>query len=372
MSNQSSYDVRSIATTPEGEVARLNAQVDLFWEQESALYLRHGLDRVASLLDCGCGTGHTAELITKLIPGITIDAIDVEEYQVTVAREQLGGSNGRIRLRQGSITQIPFPDNTFDAVVSRLVLEHLPDPVIALREALRVLKPGGVAWFTDNDFDYHVRTFPVVAEIEDFYRSYCTAREQEGGNPKIGRQLPVLMSKAGFTEVGLEVVCAHSALGGDEIFARSEGSGIARQLVQTGHLSSDRYEELVVKWTSMVRNREHSIFRQLFVGIGRKPVVTGRGEPAAIASRTSRGGSTTEADIHEELLRFITATFAVDAHEFDHDRSLVDQGIVDSFGLLEIASFLTDTFGIEVPDSDIDRHNFGSVNRLVRYTKLKL
>jgi aspartate racemase len=53
-----------------------------------------------------------------------------------------------------------LPDESFDFVIARLVLEHLPDPLAALKEVLRVLKVGCRAVFIDNDFDLHERTWP--------------------------------------------------------------------------------------------------------------------------------------------------------------------------------------------------------------------
>lgn len=50
-----------------------------------------------------------------------------------------------IEFLRGSIYEIPLPENAFDAVFSSAVLEHLQEPVLALKEILRVLKPGGIA-----------------------------------------------------------------------------------------------------------------------------------------------------------------------------------------------------------------------------------
>jgi acyl carrier protein len=71
--------------------------------------------------------------------------------------------------------------------------------------------------------------------------------------------------------------------------------------------------------------------------------------------------------IRAKLLEFITATFFVDEDEIDLDNSLVDDGIIDSFGLVEIASFLKTAFSITVEGDDMTRENFGSVNKMVTF-----
>ena len=72
-------------------------------------------------------------------------------------------------------------------------------------------------------------------------------------------------------------------------------------------------------------------------------------------------------EIRTKLLNFITATFFVDEDEIDLDNSLVDDGIIDSFGLIEIASFLKTAFAVNVEDDDMNRENFGSANRMVEF-----
>jgi acyl carrier protein len=71
--------------------------------------------------------------------------------------------------------------------------------------------------------------------------------------------------------------------------------------------------------------------------------------------------------VRAKLLEFITVTFFVDEDEIDLDNSLVDDGIIDSFGLVEIASFFKNAFSITVDGDDMNRDNFGSVNKMVSF-----
>ena len=75
----------------------------------------------------------------------------------------------------------------------------------------------------------------------------------------------------------------------------------------------------------------------------------------------------TENDILEKMLGFITRHFMVEREEIDLDKSMIDEGIIDSFGLVEIATFMENEFGMEIAESQMIRDNFGSVNKIVRF-----
>ncbi len=74
-------------------------------------------------------------------------------------------------------------------------------------------------------------------------------------------------------------------------------------------------------------------------------------------------------DIQSKLIDFICRNFMVEEDEIDLGSSLVDQGIIDSFGLVEISSFLKKEYGVETSQGDMTRDNFGSVHKIVAYTE---
>jgi|ERR1022692_1054178 ubiquinone/menaquinone biosynthesis C-methylase UbiE len=122
--------------------ATLNAQ-NLVSRRRFALEMLEA--RVApgsNILDIGCGTGHLAgELMQR---GYTAWGVDFSEGMVEYARQHYNPD----RFRVGDIERIPFPDNTFDAVMCLGVMEYLEKDEPALREMWRVLKPGGRAVIT--------------------------------------------------------------------------------------------------------------------------------------------------------------------------------------------------------------------------------
>ena len=71
--------------------------------------------------------------------------------------------------------------------------------------------------------------------------------------------------------------------------------------------------------------------------------------------------------IQDKLLDFISAQFRIPRDQIDLGASLVDQGVIDSFGFVEIVAFLEETFGLAIADEQINGENFGSVERIVRF-----
>jgi ubiquinone/menaquinone biosynthesis C-methylase UbiE len=271
MTTQVSYKVTTIATNVGKEIDRLRAQVELFWDSESKHYAGSGLRDGMHVVELGCGPGFTTGKLLEAYPGITITAVDLDPLLLDVARERLAGQYpGRIEFRVASIEDTALPADSYDFALTRLVLEHLPDPVGAVREVARILRPGGRAAFVDNDFQIHIMTSPPVDSLGELYEAYCAARVAEGGNPRIGRELPMVLAAGGLSRIRFEVLSAHSAIIGTEIFLGSEGVGIPTKLVRDGFLSSKALARISVSWRDMMADPNHSILRQLYLASGEK------------------------------------------------------------------------------------------------------
>ena len=271
MNHQSSYQISSVAGNVAGEIDRLKAQVELFWAKELKHYIEFGLRDGMEITELGSGPGFVTEKILESFPAARITSVEIDPLLVNYAQNYLARKNiDNVKVVQGSIMETGLPENSFDFAVIRLVLEHLPDPVSAANEVYRILKPEGKAVFVDNDFEMHIMTCPEVRELRELYDAYCQARYAEGGNPKIGRELPLILKLAGFSNIDFEIIGAHSEILGDDIFLKSEGIGIPSQLVKDGYLPSKVLGKISLEWRRMVKSESHSIIRQLYMAVGKK------------------------------------------------------------------------------------------------------
>jgi acyl carrier protein len=75
----------------------------------------------------------------------------------------------------------------------------------------------------------------------------------------------------------------------------------------------------------------------------------------------------TKKQIKESLLSFISKQFLVDREDIEVDKSLIDTGIIDSMGLIEISSFITSTYNFKVTVDQMTRQNFGSILLIVDF-----
>jgi SAM-dependent methyltransferase len=152
------------------------------------------------VLDVGCGPGTiTLGIAEAVLPGGTCIGVDLEASQVERARATAAGVDN-VEFEVASIYALPFAEESFDAVFSHALFEHLARPADALAEIRRVLRRGGVAGICSSDWDGAVID-PRTDDVETALRCHFRLRREAGGDPFAGGRLSALVASAGFADV---------------------------------------------------------------------------------------------------------------------------------------------------------------------------
>jgi len=173
---------------------------------EAAAFLLPELRPGMRLLDVGCGPGSiTRGLAERVAPGQVV-GVDLSRETLEAARRD-AATRGLTNLRyeEGSVYQLPFPDASFDVAYAHQVLQHLRERGAALREMLRVVRPGGLVAVRDVDWGT-AAYWPRDPWIDRFIEVHHRTWYQNGGEPQMGRQLRALFNAAGVAD--LEVSAA--------------------------------------------------------------------------------------------------------------------------------------------------------------------
>lgn len=113
------------------------------FESQAVQNRLHPLDQSSKILDCGIGTGaFSLALLETTDHPIHISGVDISAPMLAQAQQNLETRCTTLDLRRGNIRQLPFADESFDAVIFAHVLEHMANPIAILHEMVRVLKPG--------------------------------------------------------------------------------------------------------------------------------------------------------------------------------------------------------------------------------------
>ncbi|WP_447912135.1 class I SAM-dependent methyltransferase [Microbacterium phyllosphaerae] len=165
----------------------------------SAEYLRPHLTAGTRLLDVGAGPGSITVDFAGVVGHVT--ATEIDENALALSRD-LAASRGLTNLDFSveDVHSLSFADDSFDVVHAHQVLQHVGDPVQALREMRRVTAPGGVVAVRDADYAGFL-WFPVLPELDRWLDLYRRAARANGGEPDAGRRLLAWARAAGFDDI---------------------------------------------------------------------------------------------------------------------------------------------------------------------------
>jgi SAM-dependent methyltransferase len=158
-------------------------------------HLRPGMH----LLDCGCGPGSITVAWADVVHPGPVVGIDLRESDLqggrALARER---SVVNVTFQVATIYALPFAAASFDAVFANAVLQHLGDPLAAIREMRRVVKPGGVVGIADPAWHRSIR-YPTTALLDAWDALIPRTMTHNGGNPFYAPSQRALLREAGFS-----------------------------------------------------------------------------------------------------------------------------------------------------------------------------
>ena len=211
--------------------------------------LRPGLE----LLDVGCGPGTiTVDLAARVAPGRVV-GLDVSDAPLAEARGLAERAGVAVTFEVGDVYALADADDSFDVVHAHQVLQHLTDPVAALREMARVCRPGGVIAVRDVDYGA-VTWFPADPGLDSWLDLYYRVARHNSGEPDAGRML-----LAWAHEAGLRGVLASTSSWcfstpeerewwGNSWAGRATASAFAEQALEYGLATQDELAEIAAAW----------------------------------------------------------------------------------------------------------------------------
>jgi ubiquinone/menaquinone biosynthesis C-methylase UbiE len=183
------------------ELARLDRQAAAVEPATRLLLQAAGFALGQRVLDLGTGLGHVARLAGQLVgPRGSVVGLDRAVQALAVARQRVeAAGESHVSFVEGDVGRWRA-DEPFDAIVGRLVLFHLADPVMAVRHHVENLRPGGL--FVAIDYDIGAaRTEPPVRVAEDTLDWVMRAFTAAGASPTIGARLGPILEQAGLEHV---------------------------------------------------------------------------------------------------------------------------------------------------------------------------
>lgn len=181
------------------EASLLAERAQLRIEGFADLVTRHGFPTSGRILEIGVAQGIRARIMAENFPNTEVIGVDRSPELLTIARKQ-NQSVKNLSFEEADLYHLPFAQESFDFVYARLVFMHLTDPIRAIQNIKRVLRPGGRLLIEDADRD-GMFFEPAPETFSGFWKKVQAGQRRYGGNPNVGRMLAPYLKETGFHQV---------------------------------------------------------------------------------------------------------------------------------------------------------------------------
>jgi ubiquinone/menaquinone biosynthesis C-methylase UbiE len=153
------------------------------------------------VLEAGCGVGAQTVTLARNSPGALITSIDLSEASIAEAKKKVAAAGlTNVEFREADIFELPFEPGSFDHIFVCFVLEHLREPVAALRALKDLLRPEGTITVIEGDHG-SAYFYPESEAAHKAIQCQVELQRRSGGNAMIGRELYPLLCRAEFDSV---------------------------------------------------------------------------------------------------------------------------------------------------------------------------
>ena len=244
----------------------------LSWAKEAKALLGFGLRDGMEVLEPGSGPGFVTEQLLRLLPNARVTCVEVDPMLGARAKDYLAGQGlTRFQVTEGDVSRLSFPADAFDFAMARFLFQHLRDPVGVAREIRRVLRPGGKFVITDVDDAVAGLMEPDIPERAMLFERMAKAQAARGGNRYVGRRLWAILEEAGYQDLDLELVLAHSNVSGLEPFLPMIDPDRLIPLVKAGALTEAEAGRMRASRERFVADPRASIYLITWMACGTKP-----------------------------------------------------------------------------------------------------
>ncbi len=208
---------------------------------------RVGLIRGMKCLDVGCGGGHVAMLMARIVgPEGRVIGTDTDAEILALAREDAEAAKVTNVTFQQLDACVCLWQEEFDMAYTRFLLSHLNEPEKCLAAMVQACAHGGTIVIEDTDFAGSF-CYPICAAYERYKELYQKLVQRRGGDSNIGPTLPALLCRAGVEGVELNVVQPAHIHGEGKLMAPITMSRIADSLIAEGLATEDEVQHILTE-----------------------------------------------------------------------------------------------------------------------------